>query len=250
MEYGICHLGILPVRNENRQAGELVTQLIYGDAYKILETKKKWVRIRVADDGYEGWLHALQVHKISKSEFEAYQKLPNHFTSDLVNYLTNKEGLLFPIPIGSNLKANTLLEHQFEDQQNKAAPQKDYLVKTAYLYLNTPYLWGGKTPFGIDCSGLVQMVYKINGRQLLRDASEQATQGTTLSFIEESAPGDLAFFDNKEGDIIHVGMLLENHHIIHAHGHVRIDRIDQTGIYNAEQQTHSHKLRLIKNIWD
>lgn len=94
------------------------------------------------------------------------------------------------------------------------------------------------------------MVYKINGRQLLRDASEQATQGTTLSFIEESAPGDLAFFDNKEGTIIHVGMLLENHHIIHAHGHVRIDRIDQTGIYNAEQQTHSHKLRLIKNIWD
>ncbi len=250
MEYGICHLGILPVRNENRHAGELVTQLIYGDAYKILETQKKWVRIRIADDGYEGWLHALQVHKISKSEFEANQKLPNHFTSDLVNYLTNKEGLLFPIPIGSNLKANTLLEHQFEDQQKKAAPQKDDLVKTAYLYLNTPYLWGGKTPFGIDCSGLVQMVYKINGRQLLRDASEQATQGTTLSFIEESAPGDLAFFDNKEGDIIHVGMLLENHHIIHAHGHVRIDRIDQTGIYNAEQQTHSHKLRLIKNIWE
>ena len=101
---------------------------------------------------------------------------------------------------------------------------------------------------GIDCSGLTQMVYKIHGIQLNRDASQQAKQGTTLSFIDESEPGDLAFFDNKEGDIIHVGILLQNHFILHAHGKVRIDRIDQTGIFNAEKQTHSHKLRLIKSL--
>ena len=122
------------------------------------------------------------------------------------------------------------------------------MIKTAFSYLNAPYLWGGKTPFGIDCSGFSQMVYKLNGIQLKRDASQQAKQGATLSFIEESEPGDLAFFDNKEGAITHVGILLQDHRIIHAHGKVRIDLIDQTGIYNKEIQNHSHKLRMIKKI--
>ena len=121
-------------------------------------------------------------------------------------------------------------------------------MKTAYLYLNAPYLWGGKSPLGIDCSGLSQMVYRINGYQLHRDASQQAKQGQTLSFIEESQAGDLAFFDDPEGNIIHVGILLPNHKIIHAHGQVRIDGIDQTGIFNKEIQNHSHKLRIIKSI--
>ena len=116
------------------------------------------------------------------------------------------------------------------------------------MYLNAPYLWGGKTPFGIDCSGFTQMVYRLNGFKLMRDAYEQATQGNALSFIEESSPGDLAFFDNKEGNITHVGIIMENNHIIHAHGKVRIDRLDQTGIYNVDLRTHSHKLRVIKSI--
>ena len=122
------------------------------------------------------------------------------------------------------------------------------IIQKAYQFLNTPYLWGGKTPFGIDCSGFTQLVYKICGHSLLRDAKDQATQGEVLSFIEESEPGDLAFFDNEEGAITHVGLLLENNCILHAHGKVRIDRIDQTGIYNIDTQQHSHKLRIIKKI--
>ncbi len=109
-------------------------------------------------------------------------------------------------------------------------------------------MWGGKSPLGIDCSGFTQMVYKLNGIVLKRDASQQAKQGSTLSFLEESEPGDLAFFDDKEGAITHVGVLLQDHRIIHAHGKVRIDAIDQTGIYNRELQYHSHKLRMIKKI--
>ena len=127
--------------------------------------------------------------------------------------------------------------------------QKSNLIKTASLYLNSPYLWGGKTPSGIDCSGLTQMVYRINGHFIPRDASQQVELGETLSFIDESQAGDLAFFDDDEGKIIHVGILLENNYILHSHGKVKIDRIDQTGIYNSETQKHSHKLRIIKKIF-
>jgi cell wall-associated NlpC family hydrolase len=126
-------------------------------------------------------------------------------------------------------------------------PKKE-LLNTAFLYLHAPYLWGGKTPFGIDCSGFTQMVYKLNGYKLFRDASQQALQGEALSFIEESEPGDLAFFDNDEGHIIHVGIIMENNYIIHASGKVRIDRIDHLGIYNPELNKHTHKLRVIKKI--
>jgi len=131
---------------------------------------------------------------------------------------------------------------------NKKTNTKQNLIKVASLYLNSPYLWGGKTPFGIDCSGLTQMIYRINGYRIPRDANQQSEFGDTLSFIDESEPGDLAFFDDKEGKITHVGMLLENNYILHAHGRVRIDGIDQTGIFNMEKQKHSHKLRIIKKI--
>ena len=109
-------------------------------------------------------------------------------------------------------------------------------------------IFGGKTPLGIDCSGFTQMVYKLNGYKLLRDASQQASQGEALSFIEESEPGDLAFFDNSEGVIIHVGIIMEDNYIIHAHGKVRIDRLDHSGIYNVDKRIHTHKLRVIKKI--
>ena len=123
---------------------------------------------------------------------------------------------------------------------------KAKLIDTAFLYLNTPYLWGGRTPFGIDCSGFTQMVYKLNGFKLERDASQQALQGEPLSFIEESEAGDLAFFDNDEGVITHVGIIMEDNYIIHSSGKVRIDRVDHLGIFNPDTQRHTHKLRVIK----
>jgi hypothetical protein len=249
LEYGLCHLATLPIRKENSHASEMTSQLLYGDSYKVLEQQKKWLKIRGSLDQYEGWIARTQFFEIDKDTYTGYQDQADHYSTDLINYVTTQEGVLFPILLGSNLKATALFRHQFDEQAPKQKPQKSDLVQTAFLYLNAPYLWGGKTPFGIDCSGFVQMVYRINGQSLQRDAYQQAEQGQTLSFIEESEPGDLAFFDDKEGKIVHVGMLLENHHIIHAHGKVRIDRVDQSGIFNSELQAHSHKLRMIKKVW-
>jgi cell wall-associated NlpC family hydrolase len=138
--------------------------------------------------------------------------------------------------------------YRYENSIFHGKLSKNDLLKTAFTYLNSPYLWGGKTPFGIDCSGFTQIVYKLCGYQLLRNAKDQATQGEVLSFIEESEPGDLAFFDNEAGEIIHVGIILNDYNIIHAHGKVRIDTLDHSGIFNRDLQKHTHKLRVIKKI--
>ncbi|MCW2120686.1 cell wall-associated NlpC family hydrolase [Flavobacterium sp. 7A] len=173
--------------------------------------------------------------------------------ADLIEYVTTPTNQLIPIPLGASLsfidnpEINTA-NFEFEGTKVKGINDKSNLINTAYLYLNAPYLWGGKTPFGVDCSGFTQMVYKLNGYKLLRDASQQAAQGEPLSFIEESEPGDLAFFDNDEGNITHVGIIMADNYIIHASGKIRIDRLDHLGIYNPETNRHTHKLRVIKKI--
>ena len=159
------------------------------------------------------------------------------YSLDLVEFIENENKELFTVPIGSDVSNIYLLNHSFEGKTVSGKSDKNSIISTALSYLHSPYLWGGKTPFGIDCSGFSQMVYKINGYKLFRDAKEQANQGKTLSFIEESEPGDLAFFNNEDGEIIHVGIILEENYIIHASGKVRIDRIDHSGIYNNELNT-------------
>ena len=248
MKYGICPLSIVPLRAEAGDPSEMVTQVLYGDLMQVLETQKKWSHVQLQFDGYEGWIDNKQFQFITKEEYEALSTATPILTSDLVDFIATDEAQLLAIPIGSSLNGLQILQHEYEGNSISGTLQKFQLIQTALLYLNAPYLWGGKTPFGIDCSGFTQMVYKLNGCQLLRDASEQATQGDALSFIEESEAGDLAFFDNEEGAIIHVGIIMEDHCIIHAHGKVRIDRLDQTGIFNTELGRHTHKLRVIKRI--
>ena len=123
------------------------------------------------------------------------------------------------------------------------------IVNCAKEFLNVPYLWGGKSFFGIDCSGFTQIIYKIHGIKIPRDAYQQAEIGDALTFIEEAKPGDLAFFENKEGRIHHVGIILADQKIIHAHGKVRIDSLDSTGIFNKDQNKHTHKLRFIRSYF-
>ncbi|SDS62570.1 Cell wall-associated hydrolase, NlpC family [Formosa sp. Hel1_31_208] len=248
MQYGICNLSIVPLRVEPSDACELVSQVLYGELFKVLEQRKSWSRIRLAFDKYEGWIDNKQYLEITEDNYKNITQQQPILSSDLIEYVQDENDQLYTIPIGSSLNGLELLNHTHDGNSIALKQDKTNLIKTAFTYLNAPYLWGGKTPFGIDCSGFTQMVYKINGYHLLRDASQQATQGIALSFIEESEPGDLAFFDNSEGHITHVGIIMEDNYIIHAHGKVRIDRLDHSGIYNVDKGMHSHKLRVIKKI--
>jgi hypothetical protein len=248
MQYGLCNLSIVPLRIEPSDKSELVSQILYGELFKVLEQRKKWSRIRLAHDNYEGWIDNKQYMEITESHYKHYNEIAPIYATDLVEYVDCKKQHLYPITVGASVHTIPLMDHMFDGQSITGVQPKANLLKTAFLYLNAPYLWGGKTPFGIDCSGFTQMVYKLNGYRLLRDASQQATQGEPLSFIEESEPGDLAFFDNNEGDIVHVGIIMKDNYIIHAHGKVRIDRLDHSGIYNVDSNTHTHKLRVIKKI--
>jgi hypothetical protein len=246
MILGICNLSIVPVRIEDSDKSEMINQLIYGDIIEILEEKEKWVKIKSVFDDYIGWIDIKQYFKIDDNiKLDLNDPI---YSINLVEFIENNNNELVTIPIGSDISNISLMNHKFDGKTISGKNNRNSIVNTALLFLNSPYLWGGKTPFGIDCSGFTQMVYKINGYKLYRDAKDQANQGKTLSFIEESEAGDLAFFNNDEGDIIHVGIILQNNHIIHASGKVRIDRIDHSGIYNNDLNKHTHSLRYIKKI--
>jgi hypothetical protein len=251
--YGICTLAIIPLRFEPNDRSEQVSQVLFGEHFEILEQLKQWFKIRLQYDDYEGWIDSKQCQLIGENDFNDISNSVQILNHDLVEYVTSKENLLIPITIGASLSflnydGINIHNFVFEGLKVTGEKPKNELIKTAFMYLNSPYLWGGKSPFGIDCSGFTQMVYKLNGYKLLRDAAQQSTQGEALSFIEESEPGDLAFFDNEEGKIIHVGIIMNDNYIIHASGKVRIDRLDHLGIYNADTNRHTHKLRVIKKI--
>jgi hypothetical protein len=251
--FGICNLAIVPVRSEPSDRSEIVTQLLFGEHIEILERQNQWSRIKIQFDDYEGWVDSKQYQEISEANFNQLSNEAIILNADLIDYITSPDNLLLPIPLGASLSflnnnEINISNFDFEGTRTSGIKPKSALINTAFMYLNAPYLWGGKTPFGIDCSGFTQMVYKLNGYKIHRDASQQAHEGEPLSFIEESEAGDLAFFDNEEGNIIHVGIIMDNNYIIHASGKVRIDRLDHLGIYNPELNKHTHKLRVIKKI--
>ncbi len=246
---------MVPLRAEESNQSEMTSQVLFGEAFEVIERQKNWSKIRLTFDNYEGYIDNKQYIEITPDFFSNLKTKKQHFSGEMIDFITNSKNELTTIPLGANLpfyKEGKLQINKesyiYEGAVLSEQKSKSEIAQTAFNYLNTPFLWGGKTPFGIDCSGFTQMVYKLCGHQLLRDAKQQATQGEVLSFIEESEAGDLAFFDNEDGEIIHVGIILSDYHIIHAHGKVRIDTLDHSGIFNAELQKHTHKLRIIKNI--
>jgi hypothetical protein len=255
MQYGICNLSIISLHFEPNNKSEVTSQVLFGEHFKVLEKRSEWSRIRLAFDHYEGWVDNKQFIEILEEKYQKIDQHPSYIAGELIDFISDDNQSLIPVPLGVSLplfknKSCEIgqINLNYDGKTYNGVLNKELIVQTAFMYLNAPYLWGGKTPFGIDCSGFTQMVYKLCGYKLFRNSAEQATQGEVLSFIEESEPGDLAFFDDKEGNIIHVGIIMEDNYIIHAHGKVRIDRLDHSGIYNAETKRHTHKLRVIKKI--
>lgn len=237
MNKGICMVTVAPVRAENSDRAEIVTEILFGESADILEVNKNWTRIKMHYDGYEGWMDTKQLKTVTEEELA--KRKTTMVTEDFTSVMMNDGKTL--LSMGSEVEFPVVASRRSHDV-------RESVVLTAREFLNVPYLWGGKSYFAVDCSGFTQLVYKIHNVKLPRDASQQVEEGESLSFLEESRAGDLAFFENADGKIIHVGIMLDNHRIIHASGKVRIDTLDSTGIFNKEMNRHTHKLRVIKSI--
>ena len=239
MKYGICDLSVIPIRKEGSHTSELVSQLLYNETYEVLDEKPGWKLIRTVSDQYEGWIQAIQHHPIEEQEFFDIQKRSV--------YIVERPTLDYK---GLQLSMGTLLFEPVEGtmmMSGRFSPAK--MIEFAQKFLGVPYLWGGRSIFGIDCSGFVQLCARAAGKLLPRDASLQVKMGDLVYFLPEIQPGDLAFFGNEEGKIVHVGMMLDTERILHASGKVRIDYLDQTGIFNKERNEHTHRLQVIKRIF-
>jgi hypothetical protein len=236
MNKAICTVSVAAIRAEPSHQSEMTSQLLYGETVDILESKGSFIKVKMHLDGYEGWTDARQISDISEEYF--LERKTELVLNPIQMYNTSQGAIL--LSMGSEVNSENI-KPTFLNFEN--------ISETAKQFLNVPYLWSGRSFFGIDCSGFVQLIYKVHGISLPREAQQQSEIGEVLSFVEESKPGDLAFFENEDGKICHVGMMLPDQKIIHASGKVRIDCLDSTGIFDKELNKHTHKLRFLRSIF-
>jgi hypothetical protein len=254
MEYAICTVAAAPVRKEPSHKTEMVSQLLFGETVEVLEKKAEWFFIRTIYDQYEGWI---TYHLVEEIEKEFAFDIDRYICSGL-NNLIGEPYDFFCIPMGSSLTGfqkstkklwKNKLVYRGAYNDTKKGFDLSKVSETAKLWINVPYLWGGKTIMGVDCSGFVQTIFKLNGIRLLRDAYQQATQGKEITNLSEIKGGEVAFFKNEQERITHVGILLSNNQIIHASGKVRIDKIDEEGIINVHTGKRTHQLHSMKRFF-
>lgn len=247
-DFGYCKLTVVPVRAAASDASEIVTQLLFGDLVEIIEKGQPWIKIRFPQENYEGWMDFKQLSYLSQTEYTALAAQEPHYLKDAICRINGPDGAqtLFLGSALHQLNGNHMPlgkeNYQFIDLPNQV---ERTLTETALLYLNCPYLWGGKSLFGIDCSGLVQNCFKAHGKLLPRDASQQVFEGEEIQFADRQI-GDVPFFINAKGVVHHVGILTSTSEIIHAAGQVRIDPFDEKGIFRTDLNKYTHLFHSIR----
>lgn len=256
---GIVLHSVVPVRSEANEGSEQLTQLLFAETVDILEEKPRWIRIKNDADGQIGWVDFKMLTKLSDSECElvakadksarvmmpmAYavsenngQTIPLTAGTCLPNY---KDGRFEVLGVGFRIDPSMVADKSLEMTTEK-------IMEVVRFFLNVPYLWGGKNALGMDCSGFTQIIHSLFGHQLLRNASEQVTQGIPVKSLKNAQTGDLAFFDHEDGKISHVGLILDSERIIHCSGRVKVEKLDEIGIFSIEQGgTYTHHLVSIR----
>jgi len=253
MSFAIVVVPAAPLRKKPSHKKEITNQLLFGEIMRVMKQKKNWSLIQSVHDFYRGWIRNNLIRQIDEN-----LAAPSSFlAASLVNTI-EINGEKMQIPFAANLpqfKNNKgciakvdYIFNGYAVDRNLSQPLAGEIKELAMQWLNAPYLWGGRTIFGVDCSGFTQVIFKMLGFDLLRDAKQQITQGMKVKSLKQARCGDLAFF-KKKGKIVHVGILLSHQQIIHASGKVRIDSIDEKGIIHAETGVRTHLLAAIKRYW-
>jgi len=259
MNYGISSLSIIPVRKEPSEKCEMVTQILFGEHFEIMEEMVGWSRVVHAYDGYEGWIDSKMITPVNARTLKKLETRPYAVSGDVISLIPANDERNLMLVAGSTLPVWRPYKKEFTVNKDtyksggevfygKLKDPRSIVIRQALKYFNAPYLWGGRSPFGIDCSGFIQVIYKMVGIKIPRDSTDQVKLGLALSFVDEAEPGDLAFFDDEEGNIVHVGIIWKRNKIIHASGKVRVDNVDQFGIFNVDLKRYTHKMRVMKKI--
>jgi len=256
LKFGISHLSIVPVRREPADFHEQVNQILFGELFEILETNAKWVLVKTNHDDYQGWIDKKQYIPLNEEQYQEYFSKSKGLVRSPLSQITSSLGISSFIPMGSYIPG--LINHHFDLGKDSyylkdeilESPKFDIglLHEAIHVFLNAPYQWGGRSVMGVDCSGFTQVLFRLMGVLLPRDASQQVQKGDSISFLEESQFGDLAFFGEEEGRITHVGVLMGSNRIAHSSGKVRLDWVDHQGIFNRDMGVYTHQLRAIRRF--
>ena len=255
-QYALGRFTAAAIRSHAKEKSEMTSQLLLGEPVTVLENGKTFCRIRCCDDDFEGYVRSDQLIAATERSFRLQRDNPA-FALDLWSTILGDQAGL-PVTFGARLPefdGMRLLhgERRFSYSGQAALSEDlrteaDLLLRFARRWLYAPALTGGRTPAGIDPGAFVQLVSRLINVKLPRTPAAMSQHGRMVDFVIQAQPADLAFFDNRRGDITHVGILLPDSQVLHVGDRVRIDAVDHYGIFNYEVGRYTHRLRVVKRL--